>query len=94
VTYLLAQEIADLDSISIILDDAVNGKMSINCAHLVLEALEQKSGTAELQVAMGTDLRHTDNHVVNQTTDCAQASDMLATSLPDCEADLGGLALQ
>jgi hypothetical protein len=37
--YLLAQEITDLDGFSTVLYDAVNGEVSVNSTHFVLEAL-------------------------------------------------------
>lgn len=40
-THLLAQEVTDLKSTTVLLDDAVDGEMGVDGAHLVLEALEK-----------------------------------------------------
>jgi len=38
-TYFLSQEVTDLDSVSTILDDGVDGKMGVDSTHFVEEAL-------------------------------------------------------
>ena len=40
-TYLFTQEITDLNSIAIVLDDAVNREMGVYSTHFVLEALKK-----------------------------------------------------
>lgn len=39
------------------------------------------------------DLRDTNDHVVDKALQCVQHGDVLPASLPDCECDAGGLAL-
>lgn len=48
-SYLLAQEISDLQRRSIILNDAVDGKMGVDSTHLVFESLQEKVGRLGLK---------------------------------------------
>lgn len=68
---LLSEEVADLDSILLLVDDDVDGEMGVNKTHLVLEAV-------------GDAL----DEVLDARADGAEASDVLASSVPDDEADL------
>lgn len=45
--HLLAQEVTDLNGVTILLDNAVDGEMGIDSAHFVAEALHRKSGLNE-----------------------------------------------
>jgi len=38
-THLFAQEVTDFDGVAVLLDDAVDGEMGVDCTHFVSEAL-------------------------------------------------------
>lgn len=93
-TYLLPQEVTDFDSTTIVLDNAVDGEMGIDGAHLVLEALKSTLLVhAHISYGQPTYLRYTSDHVDDERLDGAQASYVLAATLPNCECDLVRLAL-
>ncbi len=46
-THLLAQEVTDLKSTTVLLDDVVDGEMGVDGAHLVVEALKDIVRTAQ-----------------------------------------------
>ena len=79
---------------TIILNDAVDGEMGVDGAHLVLEALTIVQGQITFCFeGLATYLGHTGDHVDDEGLDCPQASNVLATALPYREADLVVLSL-
>lgn len=68
---LLAEEVPDLETGAVLLDDHVDGEMGVDGSALVLEA---EGNTLD--------------HVVNDRLGGSQASQVLASSVPDDELDL------
>lgn len=93
--YLLSQKVSNLQGSSAILDDAVDGEVSVYCAHLVLETLgdDDLSESQEWKGNNLSNLCYTSNHVHNETFDRPQTSYMLSAALPYCECNLVRLAL-
>jgi hypothetical protein len=68
---LLTQEVTDLNFLTIIVNNNINGKMGIYVTHLVFETLG-----------------NTGDHVVNNGSDSADASNVLAVAVVDDELEL------
>jgi hypothetical protein len=67
----LTQEVTDLNFLTVIVDNNVDGKMGIYVTHLVLETLGD-----------------TGDHVVDNGSDSADASNVLAVTVVDNELEL------
>lgn len=68
--------------------------MGVHSTHLVLEALQSEL-TCEPSFSAylcRTHLGHTGNHVLNETLDCTEASNVFPATLPYRQGDLVGLA--
>jgi hypothetical protein len=68
---LLTQEVTDLNFLTVIVDNNVDGKMGIYVTHLVFETLSD-----------------TGDHVVDNGSDSADASNVLAVTVVDNELEL------